>query len=233
MKTIGIVGGLAWPSTIIYYRTINEEIAKRLGGSGRHSAKLLLAQTDFDEVEKNQTASNWDKVGDLLAAEANHLQAGGADFFILACNTVHTAFDRISSQTNLPCIHIVDPAAQKAIDLHAKTVGLIGSGYTMDGTYFTDRLKDRYGLKVILPESGQKEYIHQALYQEFVKGIFLPKTREKFRDTIQSLVDRGAEAIILGCTEFGILLNQSDCTVPLIDTTVEHAKTAAAKALEE
>ena len=152
MKTIGIVGGLAWPSSIIYYKTINELVAKRLGGSGRHCAKLVMAQIDFDEIEYRQAKGQWDIVGDLIAKVAGQLKAAGADFYIVACNTVHTAGERFESKISLPFIHIVDPAAQLAVAGGYKTVGLLGSRYTMTGSYFVDRLKEHYGLKVCVAE---------------------------------------------------------------------------------
>lgn len=233
MKTIGIVGGVAWPSTVVYYRVINEEIAKGMGGNGLHCAKLVLAQTDFEEIEYNQTIGNWDRVGDLLTAEANKLKGAGADFYVIACNTVHTAYARIASQVDLPCIHIVDAAAEEVLRHGFGKVGLLGSGYTMKGTYFTGRLRDEYGLEVIIPEGANFENLHNALYQELTKRIFRPETREKFRAAMDDLAERGAQAIILGCTEFGMLVSQEDCRVPLVDTTIAHAKAAARLAMSE
>ncbi len=231
MKTIGIVGGLAWPSTITYYKLINEEIAKHLGGDGLHCAKLFLAQTDFEEIAHDQACGNWQRVGALLAEQANRLKAAGADFFLLACNTVHTAAEYLEAGTDLPYIHIVDPAAELAVGMGAKTVGLLGSGYTMRGTFFRGRLQERYGLNVLIPDGAHFDNIHNALYQELVKDVFLPETREKFRAAIRDLTDRGAEAVILGCTEFGLLVKPEDCAVPLIDTTHAHAMAAVDRAL--
>ncbi len=232
MKTIGIVGGVAWPSTVVYYQKINEEVAKRLGDNGLHCAKLIIAQTDFYEVEHNQVIGNWDKVGELLATEANKLKAAGADFFIIACNTVHTAMEYVESRTDLPYIHIVDPAAHEAKRIGIKTVGLLGSGYTMKGSYFTGRLHERYGFDIVLPEGKHLENVHNALYKELAAGIFRPETRVKFKNAIENLVSRGAEAVILGCTEFGMLVKPEDSPVPLIDTTIAHAVAAVDKAFE-
>src|SRR5262245_33278522 len=156
VKTIGIVGGLAWPSTIVYYRTINELVAERLGGSGLHSAHLVLAQTDFDEIEASQRAGQWERVGELLAEQGNRLKAAGADFFLLACNTVHTADKHVEVNVDLPFLHIVDPAAQQAVDQGHDTVGLLGSRYTMAGDYFVDRLTIRYGLHVVVAEGDHR-----------------------------------------------------------------------------
>jgi aspartate racemase len=231
LKTIGIVGGVAWPSSIVYYRVINELVAKRLGGEGRHCAKLVLAQTDFEEVERRQREGRWDLVGELLAAEGKKLKAAGADFFLLACNTVHTADEQVEASVDLPFLHIVDPAAEYVTSHGFKKIGLLGSKYTMTGTYFVDRLKKRYGLDVLIAEGTHQDNVHNALYEELVKGIFLPATREKFKEAIADLAARGAEAIILGCTEFGMLVDQGDSSVPLIDTTVMHAQAAVELAL--
>jgi aspartate racemase len=231
LKTIGLVGGIAWPSTIIYYRAINEIIAKRLGGQGLHCAKMVLAQTDFEEIERRQREGRWDLVGDLLAAEGNKLKAAGADFFLLACNTVHTAEEKVESGVDLPFIHIVDPTAQQVVARGLKKVGLLGSRYTMTGTYFVDRLKTRYGLEVLIAEGEHQDNVHNALYEELAKGIFLPETREKFKAAIADLASRGAEVIILGCTEFGMLVRPEDSPLPIIDTTIAHARAAAEMAL--
>jgi len=231
VKTIGIVGGLAWPSTIVYYRTINQLVAQRLGGSGLHSARLVLAQTDFDEIENSQRAGQWERVGALLAEQGNRLKAAGADFFLLACNTVHTADQHVEANVDLPFLHIVDPAAQQAVDRGDHTVGLLGSRYTMTGGYFIERLANRYGLHVAVAGDEHQANVHNALYEELAKGVFLDSTREKFKAAIADLVDRGAQAVILGCTEFGMLLSPDDSPVPLIDTTVAHAVAAVDIAL--
>jgi aspartate racemase len=233
MKTIGIVGGIAWPSTITYYKNINELVAKRLGGSGLHSAKLVLAQTDFAEIERWQRAGRWDRVGDLLSGEAMKLKAAGADFFLLACNTVHTAGDRIENSVHLPMIHIVDATARKVLESGFKTVGLLGSRYTMTGTYFVGRLEQRYDLRVLVPEGDHQDNVHNALYTELARGMFLPETREKFKAAINSLINRGAEVIILGCTEFGTLTQAEDSSVPIIDTSTAHAEAAVEMAFTD
>jgi aspartate racemase len=231
MKTIGIIGGVAWPSSIVYYQKINELIAARLGGNGLHSAKLVMAQTDFEEIERNQRDGRWDLVGALLAEQGNKLKAAGADFFLIACNTVHTASEIVERNVDLPFIHIVDPTGKQVIERGIKTVGLLGSRYTMTGTYFVDSLKEKYGLNVLIAEGEHQTNVHNALYEELAKGIFLTSTREKFKAAIQDLVDRGAELIILGCTEFGMLVKPEDSTVPVIDTTVAHAEAAVEAAL--
>jgi aspartate racemase len=229
VKTIGIVGGLAWPSTITYYRTINESVARRLGGL--HCASLVLAQTDFEQIERCQRQGRWDLVGDLLAAQGGKLKAAGADFFLLACNTVHTASDHVEKAVDLPFLHIVDPAARQAIAGGFRTVGLLGSRYTMTGSYFTGRLRQRYGLNVLVAEGEHQDNVHNALYQELAKGSILPATRTKFQAAIADLTARGANAVLLACTEFGMLVQPEDSPVPIIDTTIAHAEAAVDMAL--
>ena len=231
VETIGVIGGIAWPSTIVYYRIINELVAERLGEDGLHSADLVLAQTDFEEIERNQREGRWDRVGVLLAEQGRRLKAAGADFFLLACNTVHTADHYIENAVDLPFLHIVDPTADQLIARGFSTVGLLGSRYTMTGDYFVGRLQKRYGLNVLVAEGEHQDNVHNALYQELAKGEFLPGTRNKFKAAIAELISRGAEAVILGCTEFGLLVRPEDSAVPLVDTTVAHAVAAVDRAL--
>ncbi|MFI6096319.1 aspartate/glutamate racemase family protein [Lentzea sp. NPDC051213] len=231
MKTIGIVGGLAWPSSIVYYRVINELIAQRSGDGGLHSAKLVMAQTDFAEVERNQRLGRWDVVGQLLAEQATRLKAAGADFFLVACNTVHAAAEHFENAVDLPFLHVVDPTARRILDGGFHTVGLLGSRYTMIGGYFVDRLRERYGLEVLVAEGEHRDHVHNALYDELAKGIFRPETRKRFKAAIADLVDRGAEVVVLGCTEFGMLVEAQDSPVPLVDTALVHAEAAVDLAL--
>jgi aspartate racemase len=226
MKTIGIVGGVAWPSSIVYYRVINELVAKRMGDGGLHCARLVLAQTDFAEIERRQREDRWDIVGDLLAEQGNKLRAAGADLFLLACNTVHMADERVEKAVDLPFIHIIDPTAHQVVARGFTRVGLLGSRYTMTGSYFVSRLRDRYGLTVLVAEGEHQDNVHNALYDELAKGVFLASTRRKFQAAIADLVDRGAEVIILGCTEFGMIVRAEDSPVPIIDTTLAHAQAA-------
>ncbi|KAJ5629327.1 aspartate racemase [Penicillium herquei] len=233
MKTIGIVGGIAWPSSLVYYKAINEYFKERTSSDGLHTPSLALTQTDFALIEQAQKEGNWDEVGRLLAGEATKLKAAGADFFLLACNTVHTADEYIINSSKLPMLHIVDAAATKVVQRGYKTVGLLGSRYTMTGTYFVGRLKDKYSLNVLVAEGEHEKNVHNALYQELAKNIFLPETRAKFKAAIEDLVARGAETIILGCTEFGMLVKQEDSTVPIIDTSYAHAEAAVDFALSD
>lgn len=229
MKTIGIIGGVAWPSSLVYYQKINELVAQRLGGL--HCAKLVLAQTDFEIIERYQREGHWDQVGTLLSNIGHALKRAGADFFLIACNTVHIAGHYIESSVDLPFIHIVDPTAKQIQAGGFKKVGLLGSRYTMCGEYFVKRLENRYGLQVLIAEGAHQDNVHNALYQELVKSVFKDSTRKKFKDAIADLVKRGAEVIILGCTEFGMLVRAEDSPVPIFDTTIAHIEAAVDTAL--
>lgn len=231
MKTIGIVGGISWPSSSVYYKKINEYFQARTHADGLHTPKLILIQTDLALIIKAEEEDNWDEVGRLLSAEATKLKRAGADFFLLACNTVHAADDYIVKNVDLPMLHIVDAAAQQVLKGCFSTVGLLGSRYTMTGTYFVGRLKEKYTLDVLVAEGQHEENVHTALFQELAKNIFLPETRDKFKAAIADLVSRGAQAIILGCTEFGMLVTQEDSAVPIIDTSIAHAEAAVDLAL--
>ncbi|KAJ5697949.1 Aspartate racemase [Penicillium malachiteum] len=232
MKTIGIVGGIAWPSSLVYYKAITEYFKERTSSEGLHNPSLILTQTNFALIEQAQKEGNWDEVG-RLAGEAAKLKAAGADFFLLACNTVHTADEYIISHSELPMLHIVDAAATKVVQRGYKTVGLLGSRYTTTGTYFVGRLKNKYKLNVLVAEGKHEKNVHNALYQELAKNIFLPETRAKFKAAIDDLVARGAETIILGCTEFGMLVRQENSAVPIIDTSYAHAEAAVDFALSD
>jgi aspartate racemase len=229
MKTIGIIGGLAWPSTAVYYRKINEAIARQLGGL--HCARLVLVQTDFDLIEQYEQEGRWTLLGDELGKLGNALKRAGADFFLIACNTVHAAADQISSIVQLPFIHIVDPTGRCVSARGFKTVGLLGSRYTMREGFFVNRLEKGYGLRVLVAEGIHEDNIHNTLYKELAKGILTGAARGKFRDAMADLAARGAEAIILGCTEFGTLVREEDSPVPLVDTTILHVEAAVDAAL--
>ncbi|KAA8647862.1 aspartate/glutamate racemase family protein [Aspergillus tanneri] len=233
MKTIGIIGGIGWPSTIAYYQAINKLTAKRLGGSGTHCAKLVLIQTDFHELEELVQESRWDKIGEIFIGLAERLQLAGAELFLLACNTFHMVAPQIQSHISLPMVHIVDTTARKVTEGGYRIVGLIGSRYTMNGDYFIGRLTSEYGLTVVVPDEGQQNEISGALHGQLVRGIFLPETRSLFRDAIACLVGRGAEVIILGCTEFGLIVQPGDSPVPIVDTTIAHAEASVEMAMAD
>lgn len=231
MKTIGIIGGMAWPSTQVYYKTINEHFTTLTKSTGLESPQLVLIQANFARLVKLKEEGKWDEVGQLLVDQAGKLKAAGADFFLMACNSVHVADAYVEKNAPLPMLHIVDAAAQVASAQGFTTVGLLGSEYTMTGRYFVGRLQEKFGITALVPGEEERAVIQSALTGELAKNVFLPETRKKFKAAIDGLVEKGCQAVILGCTEFGLLVKQEDSSVPVIDTGIVHAKAAVEYAL--
>ncbi|KAK3181988.1 hypothetical protein K4F52_006727 [Lecanicillium sp. MT-2017a] len=231
MKTIGIIGGLPWPSTTAYYQRINQLVAQKLGPF--HCAKLVLVQTDFDAIKKAAAGDQWDDIGKLLVSSAKQLEDAGADFIVIACNTVHMVLPAVQHEIRLPVLHIVDVTAEKVKRCGFKTVGLLGTVYTMKDDYFSGRLRDNYGITVLLPAPGKTVLIQHAAEQEVATGVLPEDGRATFRQVIDELVTQGCEAIILGCTDFERYLHAGDLPVPLIDTAAEHVEATVAMAFAE
>lgn len=229
MKTIGLIGGMSWESTIPYYRQINETIKHRLGGL--HSAKIILYSVDFHEIEKLQHAGDWEAAGARLAEAARALQAAGADFLVLCTNTMHKVASSIEAAVRIPLFHIADPTAAEIKRVGHSIVGLLGTRFTMEQAFYRDRLRERHGLRVIVPDPQDRTTIHRIIYEELCLGIVTAKSRSAYRTIMQSLAAQGVQAIILGCTEISLLVNQQDSAVPLFDTTAIHARAAAEEAL--
>ena len=229
MKTIGLVGGMSWESTVPYYRQINETIKERLGGL--HSAKIVLYSVDFHEIERLQHEGDWEAAGAVLAEAARSLEAAGADFLVLCTNTMHKVAPGIEAAVRIPLLHIADPTAVELKRAGHSTVGLLGTRFTMEQAFYRDRLSERHGLRVIVPGPQDRETIHRIIYQELCLGVVTPESRSEYRSVMESLASQGAQAIILGCTEISLLVNQQDSAVPLFDTTAIHARAAAEKAL--
>lgn len=230
MKTIGLLGGMSWESTAVYYRAINTEVKKRLGGF--HSAKSVVVSIDFAELEKLQSAGDWDAQGDLLIDVARQAEQGGAEILLIATNTMHEVFDRVRRAVSIPMIHIADPTGEALLERGVKKVGLLGTAFTMERAFYRERLENRFGLEVLTPDAVDRKTVHDVIYHELVQGIITEESRQAYRGAMQRLIDRGAEAIILGCTEIGLLVGESDAAVPLVDTALEHAKAAVDAALE-
>jgi aspartate racemase len=231
MKTLGLIGGMSWQSTVPYYQIINRTIGERLGGL--HSAKILLYSVDFIEIERFQREDRWDEAGELLAAIGGRLEDGGADFLVLCANTMHKVAPAIEARVRIPLLHIVDPTANVIRDDGLRTVGLLGTRYTMEGEFFRDRLEAKHGLQVIVPPAVDREIVHKVIFQELCLGKVVPQSRLEYRRIIAGLVARGAQGIILGCTEISMLVNLEDSSVPLFDTAAIHARAAALVALGE
>ena len=230
MKTIGLIGGMSWESTIPYYRQSNEIIKERLGGL--HSARLILYSVDFHGIEVLQRAGDWDAAGELLADAARSLERAGADFLVLCTNTMHKVAAAIESAVRIPLLHIVDPTAAEITRAGFSTVGLLGTRFTMEQDFYRDRLLS-HGIRTLIPAREGREIVHRVIYEELCLGRVLPGSRAEYRRVMAELVAQGAEAIILGCTEVSLLVGQEDATVPLFDTTALHARKAAEWALDE
>lgn len=224
MKTIGLLGGMSWESTAGYYRVINEGVKHALGGL--HSAKIAMYSVDFDTIEKLQHQGDWDATAKILSDAAMNVERAGADFLLICTNTMHKVAPQIEAMINIPLLHIADATAQVLVANGIKKVGLLGTAFTMEQAFYKGRLKDHYGLTVIVPDDADRKTIHDVIYQELCLGKVIPGSKIKYLNIIQSLAEQGAEAVILGCTEIGMLVNQSDTEIPLLDTTSIHAQKA-------
>jgi aspartate racemase len=229
VKTIGLIGGMSWESTVPYYRLINEEIKGRFGGL--HSAKVILYSVDFHDVERLQHSGNWDEAGALLAGVAQTVEKAGADFLVLCTNTMHKVAPAIEAAVRIPLLHIADATAAEITAAGCSTVGLLGTRFTMEQGFYKDRLHLDHGLRVLTPGERDRELVHRVIYDELCLGKVIDHSRTEFRRVMAELVSQGAEAIILGCTEITLLVVQSDSAVPLFDTTRIHARKAAEWAL--
>jgi len=231
MKTIGLLGGMSWESSIEYYRIINEMIKAKLGGL--HSAKSLMYSVDFAEVEVLQYQGRWREAAAMLVEAAKNLEYGGAEFIVLCTNTMHKVADDIQTHVDIPLLHIADPTAQRVKELGLQTIGLLGTRFTMEEDFYKGRLSQKYDLEVMIPNPPEREIVHRVIYDELVVGKIEPRSKEKYMDIIEQMVRQGSEGVILGCTEIGLLVHQEDSRVPLFDTTRIHAEAAVAYALEE
>ena len=224
MKTIGLIGGMSWESTVTYYKIINETVKKELGGL--HSSKCILYSVDFDEIEKCQSCGDWDRSGDILGQAARSLEKAGADFIVICTNTMHKVAPRVQSYISIPLLHIADVTTECLKDRGIKTVALLGTRYTMEQDFYKERLVQS-GLQVLIPEEPQREMINRVIFDELCLGTISPESRAGFLAIIRGLGQKGAEGVILGCTEIGLLIRQEDTDIPLFDTTVIHARKAA------
>lgn len=230
MKTIGLLGGMSWESTLSYYQQINEGIKAQLGGL--HSAKIALYSVDFDAIEKRQHAGDWDGTAEILVDAAQKVEAAGADFLLICTNTMHKVAPEIATAINIPLLHIADATADLLVADGIKTVGLLGTAFTMEQDFYKGRLTDQHGLNVIVPGSDDRQIVHNIIYQELCLGKITADAKASYLRIIDDLAKQGAEAIILGCTEIGLLVQQADTPVTLIDTTHVHADRAVRWALE-
>ncbi|MEI2806764.1 MAG: aspartate/glutamate racemase family protein [Albidovulum sp.] len=229
MRTLGLIGGMSWESTIPYYRIVNETVRERLGGL--HSARLILYSVDFHDIERLQRAGAWDEAGRTLADAARSLEAAGAEGLALCTNTMHEVAPAIEAAVTIPLLHIADPTATAVKRAGFHTVGLLGTRFTMERDFYRGRLMERHGLTVIVPDAADREIVHRVIYDELCRGDIRAESRARYREIMRRLVEAGAEGIILGCTEIALLVRSDDAPVPLFDTTRLHARSAALWAL--
>jgi amino-acid racemase len=230
MRMIGLLGGMSWESTVTYYQELNRGVRERLGGL--HSAQCLLSSVDFAEVERMQERGAWAEAGKYLADYAHGLEQGGAECVVLCTNTMHRVYAEIEKAVSIPVLHIADGTADKLKRAGIKTVGLLGTRYTMEQEFYKSRLSDR-GFDVVIPNDDERDMIHHIIYDELCLGKVLEHSREEYLKVVNSLAKRGAEAVILGCTEIGLLINKNNCPLPVFDTTLLHVEAALDWALDE
>jgi aspartate racemase len=229
MKTIGLIGGMSWESSATYYQIINQTIKEELGGL--HSAKSILYSVDFQEIEHYQANGDWEKSAQVLSNGAISLEKAGADFILICTNTMHKVAPQIQSKIQIPILHIADLTAEELLKKSIKKVALLGTKYTMEQNFYKNRLTEK-GIEVIIPNDDDRAVVNQTIYEELCLGIISPSSKKKFIEIIMKLSTQGAEGIILGCTEIGLLVQQQDTKIPLFDTTLIHAKSAALYALK-
>jgi aspartate racemase len=229
MKTIGMIGGMSWESSIEYYRIVNQTVREKLGAL--HSAKSIMVSVEFAEIEALQHQNRWDELAKIMIEAARSLERGGADFVIICTNTMHKLYDQVQNNIKIPMLNIADATAVKIKTEGIQKIALLGTRFTMEEDFYKGRLVDQYGLEVIIPSAVQMEIVHRVVYDELCAGIINPDSKQKYADIIQRLVAKGAEGVILGCTEIGLLVKQEDSPVPLFDTTEIHARAAVEYAL--
>jgi len=231
MKTIGLIGGMSWESSLVYYRLINEAVKDRLGGF--HSAKCIMYSVDFAEIEPLQHQGRWDEAAGKMIEAAQHVEAGGAHFIALCTNTMHKTAGEIERHVNIPLLHIADATAERIKAAGLGKVGLLGTRFTMEDDFYKGRLIEKHGLEVVIPTEEDRRDVHQIIYDELCLGQIKQESKERYCEIMGNLVRQGAQGIVLGCTEIGLLVGAEDCAVPVFDTTKIHAEAAVEYALEK
>ena len=230
MKTIGLLGGMSWESSLEYYRIINETVKRKLGGL--HSAKSLMFSFDFHEIEELQARGDWQGATEMMVSGARKLEAGGADFLIICTNTMHLMADEVASSVKIPLVHIADATGDRVAESGLKRVALLGTKFTMEQDFYKGRLAEKYGLDVITPDKHDRQKVHDIIYNELCLGEINDKSRKIYLEIIEKLANDGVEGVILGCTEIPLLVKQEDVELPLFDTTKIHAEAAVEFALK-
>ena len=229
MKTIGMIGGMSWESSIEYYRIVNQTVREKLGGL--HSAKSIMVSVEFAEIEALQHQNRWEELASIMIEAARSLERGGADFVIICTNTMHKLYDEVQHHIEIPMLNIADATAEKIKTEGIDRIALLGTRFTMEEEFYKGRLVDRFGLDVIIPAEDEMEIVHRVIYDELCAGIITADSKQKYAAIIKRLITAGARGIILGCTEIGLLVKPEDSSVPLFDTTEIHAKAAVRYAL--
>ncbi|WP_068985677.1 MULTISPECIES: aspartate/glutamate racemase family protein [Lysinibacillus] len=230
MDTIGMIGGMSWESSAEYYRLMNEEVKRQLGGL--HSAKCILYSVDFQEIEHDQARGDWDKAGQVLGEAARSLEKAGADFIIICTNTMHKVIDIIQEKISIPILHIADATAHQITEAGLQKIALLGTKYTMEQDFYKARIEG-FGIDVLVPQTEERTEINRIIYEELCLGQIETTSKEYYVQVIEDLVNSGAQGIILGCTEIGLLIKQEDVHVPVFDTTAIHARAAVNKAIRK
>lgn len=230
MKTIGLLGGMSWESTALYYKLINEEIKKQLGGL--HSAKVVIYSVDFDEIEKLQHLGAWDETAKILGEAAKNIQNASADFLVICTNTMHKVAPLIEKHIDIPILHIADATGKKLQNENIKKVGLLGTAFTMQQDFYKERINKNFDIEVLIPSEEDMTIVHKIIYEELCLGLIKEDSKKEYLRIIDNLAFKGAQGVILGCTEIGMLVKQSDTQVKLYDTTVIHSLEAVAEALK-
>ena len=230
LKTIGLIGGMSWESTVTYYKIINETVKEKLGGL--HSAKCILYSVDFQEIEECQANGNWEKSGEILGEAAYNLEKAGADFIVICTNTMHKVVNQIKEKISIPILHIAEMTAEKILEKGLKNIALLGTKYTMEQDFYKSKLIEK-GINVIIPDKNDIEIINEVIYDELCLGTINSNSKKKFLEIVDKLRSKGAEGIILGCTEIGLLIKNADTDVPLFDTAIIHAEQAAMYSIKD
>lgn len=230
MKTIGLIGGMSWESSLLYYRLINEGVRQRLGGL--HSAQILMYSVDFAPIEKLQHSGDWEGAAEVLVDAARRLEAGGADFFLIATNTMHHVADIVSAAVDIPLLHIADATAETLRREEVRRIGLLGTAFTMEFDFYRKRITDQYKIDVVIPELHDRQMVHDIIYQELCQGQIEAESREVYLAIIDRMREQKIDGVILGCTEIGMLLQPQHTDIKLYDTTTIHAQQAVNRALE-
>ena len=231
MKTIGLIGGMSWESSAEYYRMINEQVRERLGGT--HSARSIMLSVDFAEIEALQHQGQWDELAENMCTAARQLEQGGAQCIVICTNTMHRMAEQVQNSITIPLLHIADATAKQICSQKLQKVGLLGTEFTMKQDFYKGRLTEKFGLEVLIPDDKDCQTVHKIIYEELVSGIIREESRQQYRQIIRRLADKGAQAIILGCTEIMLLVSQDDSPVPVFDTTAIHATAAVDWALTD